>query len=119
MAKVTLTKTNLPGSYPATPLVADSADLVLTAASVASKNQFAPTGKEIIVAYNSGGSPYTVTINSVADENKRTGDITTYSIGAGEIAVFGPVLLDGWRQSDGYIYLEASNAAVKFAVISI
>ncbi len=119
MARTTLTKTNLPGSYPATPLTADAADVVWTAADVANKNQFLPTGKEIILARNSGAAPYTVTINSTADQHNRTGDITTYSIGIGETAIFGIVPLDGWRQSDGFIYLEASNVAVLFAVVTL
>lgn len=117
MPRTTLTKTNLLGGYPATPLAADSADVVFTAADVANGNQFAPTGKDLVLAYNSGGSPYTVTVTSVVDENNRSGTITTYSIGAGEIAAFGPFPLTGWRQADGYIYLDASNVAVKFAVV--
>lgn len=119
MARDTLPRTTLPGSYPTTPLTANIADLVETAAHVGDGNQIIPSGKDIIIAHNTGIAAHTVTINSVIDENKRTGTITTYSVGAGEIAVFGPMILDGWRQADGYIYLEADHADVKFGVFSV
>jgi len=98
---------------------ANAADLTFTAADAANFEQTAFTGKELIIAYNSDpANPYTVTIESVADASLgRTGDITTYSLAAGEYGVFGPFTLDGWRQSDGYLYFKASNAAIKFCVI--
>lgn len=119
MARTTLTKKTVLGSKSA-PYVADAADLTMTAADVANKNQFVATGNELVVAHNTGASAYTVTINSVADPNfGRTGDIATYSLAAGEYAVFGPFNVAGWQQSDGYIYLEASNASVKFGVLQL
>ena len=119
MARTTLTKTTAVGAYPTLPVTADSLDAVFTAADTVNKNQFKPTGNDLIVAWNSGASPYTITITSIADDKKRTGDITTYSLAAADIAVLGPMKLDGWKQADGYVYLEASNAAVKFAIISL
>jgi hypothetical protein len=118
MARATLTKTTLKGQYGA--YSADSADLTLAAANVADKNQFVFRPGDILLAQNSGAAPYTVTITSAASKKtNRTGDITTYSLAAGEIAVFGPFDdPDGWMQSDGYVYCEATNAAVKFAVIA-
>lgn len=119
MARTTLTKTNAGGNFPVVPLTADSADITMTAADVANGNQFVPTGNELVIAHNSGASPYTVTITSVAAGNNRTGDITTYSLAAGDYAVFGPFRREGWLQSDGYIYLAASNASVKFGIITL
>jgi hypothetical protein len=118
MPRATLPKTTPLGGEPTRPLTADSADMVMTAADVANLNQFVAAGKDVVVAFNSGGSAYTVTITS-APLNGRTGDITTYSIGAGEFAVFGPFATLGWKQTDGYVYLQASNAAVKFGVLDL
>lgn len=100
---------------------ANAADVTLTAASVANKEQVVHTGKEVILAYNSDPTnPYTVTISSIADAALgRTGDIATYSLAAGELGAFGPFPADGWRQADGYLYFEASNAAIKFGVLRI
>ena len=100
---------------------ANAADVAMTAADVANFEQCTFTGKEVIIAHNSdGANPYTVTIESVADADLgRTGDITTYSLAAGEVGAFGPFQSDGWRQSDGTLHWKGSNAAVRFGVIRI
>jgi hypothetical protein len=117
--RVTLNKTPVLGSYPSLQPVAGSMDLIETAADASNKNQFAASGNDLVIAHNSGGSPYTVTITSVADDEGRTGDITAYSVAAGGIAFFGPFKRHGWAQADGMIYLEASNASVKFGVLAL
>ena len=107
LTKTTLTRTGWP---------TDGVTATFTAADVANKEQFALTGKEIVVARNSGASARTVTINSVAI-NGRTGDITADSIAAGATHVYGPFNPDGgWAQTDGTLHLEADNAEVLFAV---
>jgi len=93
--------------------------VIFTAAIVADKEQFVMSGDDLLLAWNTdGANPYTFTVSSVADERNRTGDITTYSLAAGEI---GHIRLKkaGWRQSDGKCYIEASNAAIKFAVLTL
>ncbi len=92
----------------------------MTAANATDKEQFVASDKDIIVAHNTGAGARTVTITSVADAgNNRTGAITAYSIGAGEYAAFGPFNRQGWMQTDGYIYIEAEHAEVKFGVIKL
>lgn len=119
MARTTLTKTTLYGPYPSLPVTANSLDVTLTAADTGNKNQFKASGDSLLIVQNSdGANPYTFTLTSVADSFNRTGDITTYSLAAGEVAVL-RVKNDGWRQTDGYVYLEGSNAAIKFAVIDL
>jgi len=118
MARQTLTKTTVIGPYPTLPVTADSLDVTFTAANVSDKEQFAASGDDVILAWNSGGSPYTFTVTSVVDDKNRTGDVATYSLAAGEIAAF-RVKTAGWRQTDGKVYLEASNASVKFAVLAL
>lgn len=98
---------------------ANAADLTMTAADVSNKEQVTATGNELIIAHNTGASTYTITISSVVDEQGRTGDISAYSLGAGEYAVFGPFGTEGWRQTDGKLYFEASNVAVKFGVVRL
>lgn len=117
MARATLTKTTALGKW-GDYSVANSADLTMAAADASNKNQFVATGNDLVVAHNTGGSAYTVTVTSVEDPvTGRTGDVSAYSVGAGEYAVFGPFSMYGWVQSDGFIYLEASNASVKFGVV--
>lgn len=115
MPRTTLTKTVAPGRY-----AAAGAALTMTAADVTNKNQFVAKGSDLVVAHNTHATvPQTVTINSVNDPYGRKGDITAYSIPAGGYAVFGPFLPLGWRNPDGYIYLEASTADVKFGVVEL
>jgi hypothetical protein len=107
------------GAFPTIPLTVTSADLIETAADATLKQSTVLTGRELIIAHNTGAGARTVTFTSVADERGRTGDITTYSIGAGKIAVFGPFTRAGWMQSGGLIYYEAEHAEVKFGVIRL
>lgn len=98
---------------------AGAADATFTAADTTNKNSFVSTGREIVIAFNSGGADYTATITSAPDDLGRTKDVDAYALQAGDYAVFGPVKQKGWKQSDGKIYLEGSNAAVKFLVIRL
>ncbi len=99
--------------------VGDAADIAFLAADVANQEQFASTGKEHILARNVGGGPFLITVTSVNDPFNRTGDITDYSLGAGEFAILGPFDRTGWKQADGFIFFEANNVAIEFAVIRI
>ena len=114
MARTPLTKQVPTGPYGAAGL-----NMTMTAADVGNSNSCIANGGELIIANNTGASPYTVTITSYADQYGRVKDITTESLAAGEIHVFGPFALAGWRQTDGYLYFQASNASVKFSVIQL
>lgn len=118
MTRATLTKTMVVGPYPAG-VVADSLDIVMTAANPSNKEQFAPGGDDVIIAWNTdGASPYTFTVTSAPDPFGRTSDINGYSLAAGEHAAFRVKNL-GWVQSDGKVYLEANNAAIKFGILAL
>ncbi len=121
MAILTLTVQNLIAKYPVTPLTANSADFVWTAAgaSFADGFQFAHTGKEILLVRNDNAGAQTVTIDSVPDAKNREGDITAYSVGAGEYAAFPPFPVEGWRQSNGMLKGAASAADVYLAVLRL
>ena len=119
MARTDLTVTTALGPY-GDYTAANVADLDMDAADPSNKNQYTPSSRDLVIAHNTGGSAYTITITSAADPTYgRTGDIDSYSLGAGEYAVFGPFVRAGWVQSDGYVYLEASNALVLFGVIAL
>jgi hypothetical protein len=99
--------------------IANSADVPLVAADVANLNYFVASGNDLVLAFNSGGTPQTVTITSASDPYGRTRDITSYSLGAGELAVFGPFGNLGWMQTNGQVWLQADSANVKLAAIRL
>jgi hypothetical protein len=112
-----LTRFKCLGPFPALPLTALSADLTFTAADATNFEECTIQGGELLLAWNTGATGYTVTISSAADQFNRSGDIATYAIAAGVISCFGPFSLPGWAQAGGYLYYQASNAAVKFAIV--
>jgi hypothetical protein len=89
-----------------------------TAADATNLNQFLLTGREILLARNTGAGARTVTVTSAPDALGRTGHITADSIAAGATHVYGPwPNLTGWIQSDGMLYFEGSHAEIEFAVL--
>lgn len=107
---------------PTTTQAANVFDLAMQAANPTDKEYVNCSGGEFLLAQNTHATnPYTFTVNSTRDTAKnRAGDITAFSLGAGEIAIVGPFTRDGWEQSGadaGKIFLEAENAAIKFAWI--
>lgn len=119
MARTALTVDVLGGSYPVLPVVVDSLDITETAADVVNGNSFISTGREILIARNSAVGAETFTVGSVVDDKNRDGDITTYSVGIGEIAAFGPVEIAGWQQADGTVYLDASDVGILFTILRL
>lgn len=114
MARIDHTVQAAPGKWPSA-----GGLIAWLAADAVNKEQFPLTGQELLLAWNTGASPYTITITSIADPYGRSDDITAESIAAGDIRMFGPFDIVGWQQSDGNLYFEATNAAVEFAVISL
>jgi len=98
---------------------AGAADVTMTAADAANYEEVAFTGKQIIIAHNTGVGACTVTVTSVVDDQGRTGDVSAYSLAADDYAVFGPFGLEGWRSSGGKLYFQASAADVKFGVVTL
>lgn len=126
MARTTIVKSTLLGPYPALPVGAAALDLTWTASGAgASPNndQVAITGDTILLAWNSGGSPYTLAILSVADDQGRSGDIpnngAVYTLAAGDIIAF-RLNIKGFRDSStGMCFMTASNAAIKYAAFAL
>ncbi len=116
MARTALTPIASPGGYPQA-----ISTLTWTAADNVNGNSVPWTGKELILAQNTDVGSQTVTVTSVADrEGRSDSHLTTASIAASAYAVVGgPFPSEGWRQTDGNIYLTASAATIKFAVIKL
>ena len=120
MARTVLAVTDLEGAYPVLPVVADSLDVTWTAGDLANGNRFISTGREILQAHNTHAvNGHTVTIHSVVNEYNRDGDVTTYALAAGEMMAFGPIEIAGWRQADGYIWVNIDDAIVFFSILRL
>ncbi len=109
----TLTKTTAPGPYAASGLA-----VTMTAADVTNGNRFVASGKDLVIARNSGAVVRHVTITSQRDETNRLGTIANEELAAGAIHIYGPLPRDGW-ESGGYILCSADNAEVFFGVITL
>jgi hypothetical protein len=113
MARTILAKTTEPGSYAYSGALATFA-----AADVANGNQFAMSGGERVLVWNtSADTAYVASLTSAADSLGRTKDISE-SVAFGTVRIFGPFQTPGWKQTDGYFYLSGANAALKFAVLT-
>ena len=89
----------------------------MTAADTVNFNQILINGPGDILVQNTGAVDYTFTVTSTPDAQGRSTDLGPYTVSADDIALFRIDQYKGWVQSDGYIYLQASNALVKFGFI--
>lgn len=115
MARTSVTVTTMLGAY-GDYSVANAADITFQAADTVNQNQVLLREGDILLVWNQGGSAYTFTVSSV-ELFGRTGDVSAYSVGVGEIAVFGPAKFAGWKQSDSMLYFEGNNASIYFAIL--
>lgn len=90
-----------------------------TAADVGNSNSFVHTGREIITLRVTGAAARTLTITSTPDENGRTKDIDTYSVGVGELHAIPPLKSQGWVQPDGKVHLAGSHAELVIGILGI
>ena len=120
MAILTLsTQIVSPVKYPTLPVAANSLDFAFTAPTAFVDGiDFAATGREVLLVQNADAGAQTVTLLSSADALNRTGDITAYSLSAGEFCVFIPPV-SGFAGANGRILTTMSNANVKVAVIRL
>lgn len=98
----------------------DPAYLVLTTApadDVAGHEWVFKEG-DVLLAYNTGAAPNEVTLVATADNQGRTVD-SVQAVAASALSVFGPLKIEGWRQTDGTVHVDTddSSAEVLFAVI--
>lgn len=119
MSRVLVAAQTTPGAYPALQPSANSRDLQMQAGDAALGN-YTPLveAKTLVVLHNTGAGARTVTFTSQVDTLNRTGDITAYSIGAGEHALFGPFKAVGWSDG-GNLDINVSHAEVTIAIITL
>lgn len=116
-----LTVINPLGPYTVGQPSANSLNFVFTPCDASNGNKFAFTGTEVLLVQNTDSmAAHTFTATSVADQQGRTQDITTYSVAASDYSVYsfrqGSV---GWRQTDGTVHLACSTTDISFAVLKI
>lgn len=112
MARQELNKITSPGGY------SNTGTAITFTSEIADGSMFRATGRELVVVRNPDTSSHTVSIQSVEDRYNRTENISSYSIPAGEIHVFGVFPLHGWQQSDGNIYIDGETN-LELAIITI
>lgn len=121
MARAVITVQTPKGPYPTLQPAVNSLDIVFTAADAVNFNECvwpSSSDKLLILARNSGAGARTLTISSSADTLNRTGDITAYSMGAGEYLAF-IVAKAGWQQTGAKLWLTAEHAEVLLAVLAL
>lgn len=115
MARTTITPLSAPGAYGGALSTIAETDLGTTGTN---GHQFTLTGAELVLIRNISGAGVAVTLFSVDDPFGRQEDVTT-TVPANGQAVIGPMKLDGWMQSDGYLYLESTSTALKAAILRV
>lgn len=120
MARTAITSSSIRElAYQTTSVSADEADVATEAADDVNGNATPCTGKDLVIVYNGDSGAQTVTFTAASDEIGRSGTISAYSLGAGEYAIFGPFATSGWRQTDGMLYIDASDALVELGVLRV
>jgi len=119
MTATAITIQEVAGPFDAT--TAGSEDFTFDASAGSSGNSFVASGRELLLAYNSGSVAATMTVESEDDALGRAEDITAYSLAAGDYAVFGVGLTNtkGWKDSSGLIQLTTTTANIKVAVLRL
>jgi hypothetical protein len=125
MARVLIAAQTLPGAYPTLPITPGSRVLAFQAVDTGLGN-YTPLveGKTTLFVKNTHATDAkTVTITSVADSPfGRAGDISAYSLAAGEEAPFGPFKAAGWSHGSGEtggLWINGSSSDIKVAVVTL
>lgn len=73
---------------------------------------------DILLAFNTGAGAHNVTLVGTADYQGRVAN-SSQAVGAGALAVFGPLKSSGWKQTDGKVHVDTDDAVseTEFAVI--
>jgi hypothetical protein len=119
VARVAVSPQVLSGAYPV--VTANSRDLAMQAGDSSLGNYaLIVEGKTVILVQNTDSGAHNVTLTGVVDAFNRTGDLV-YSLGAGELAIFGPFKAAGWSHgsgAEGGIWINVADATLKLANIT-
>lgn len=102
-------------------IAADGVDFIFAAGTITDGDVFTCTGRELLIVKNDNVAAKYITITSVDNDKGRSEDITQYSIGASEFAVFGIGLTQkrGWMNSSKQVRITVEHADVKVAVLRL
>lgn len=114
MARVVHTPQSLTG-----PAMTAGKRINFVAADTVNKEQVAFTGREILIAWNSGGTTRTVTIDGKTDPYGGIRHLTAKNVAAGNFKIFGPFDAPAWMQTGRILTFEASHADIRFAVLRL
>jgi hypothetical protein len=92
-------------------------DYTMSAMDASNGNCIIMNGPLLLLFTDSGSNTMTISATNVGDNLNRSVDITTYAVGSGLFSAI-YVRPEGFRQTNGYLYLTASNAAVKVAAFA-
>jgi hypothetical protein len=119
MPRTNIAAQTTPGAYPTLPISPDARDVAFVGANVADGNDTAlVAGKTLVLVTNVDTVAHTVSFTSAPDTLNRKGDITAYSVGAGNIALFGPFTTVGWAVG-GRLQINGDNVNIEIAVITL
>jgi hypothetical protein len=120
MARTALVPVKPLGPYPnPSQPAATTLDFTFAASDNVNGNQFPASGNDLLVVQNTNAGAQTFTVRSAPDPQGRSIDIATYQVGIGLFSVFKLSQQVGWVQPDGNIYLDSSNANIKFAIFKM
>lgn len=112
-----------PGSYGST-----ATDLGLDTATTndvksgADDSDFAVTGRELLIVFNSTGGSVNLLLTSVAEpvtQRATNPNPLSIAIPAGDTRMFGPFARIGWAASNGRMKMQASAAGLRAAVLTL
>lgn len=108
-----------PYGYTAVDMVLDQAGSELRIG--ADFDQFQVTGREMVVLFNSTGSPINFLPVSVADSKGRTASSTqtTQAVAAGDTVMAGPFEQEGWANASGKMRMQASAVGLRACVVRL
>lgn len=108
------------GPYPTLPVTATSLNLTWAVGDVAGNYITTATGVSyLLLVHNTHATlAKTFTITSVADTLLRTGDITSYSVGAGLYSHFYFSSVTGWSDGSSHIVITPQTTDIQFLVVS-
>lgn len=72
---------------------------------------------DLVFVYNSGTAAVQVTLKSAPDAQNRDVDSVIAALAAGDVAVFGPLKLDAWQQSNGNGEIEVDTSTDPLIVV--
>jgi hypothetical protein len=118
-APTAITVQQMKGPFDA--VVATGFDFTWAASTLTDGDTFVCTGRELLLVQNTTAGALTITVTSTPDDKGRSGDITSYSVGANGFSVI-PVGLTtsaGFRSSAGTIRITCSAITLKVAVLRL